>query len=672
MSSHDEQRRCLCAKEAPYCHSSISLFVAAAYYCSPNLKLSRDEQQKQSNKNQKTTRRRRCTLSCYIKKQSGKQRISHLVASTSGLFLATLLVSFVLVATFARQTLANSPEEASRVSAGGPVGLAAGASRSKRHSGGAGCQEDCLAIPMIAKLENGEHRVSGFLLHSAGPYLAAAYAGKQAARRKQRENAKQHQTAAARWNDAGDPSTSTAHYYSAAPATGHPAAYSGRRKFNAILAPRSDEKCPMTGALTVCDQIGSYPADVILGKLEIAKRARTFFNIDSFFSDERDHLAEPFKDAPPPQPQPHHRKMNGQLNITTARRRGADIDLRYGPPGQYQYAGGADEASVGHTTLANNYNERQPLPPVTAASKELAAAAAAADRHTYNEAPSSQQSHSSQAHFANGAALPDAASPEGRRRAANLVPQPPANADEFVFLVERQAIRAANRQRTGMRVGEKTLPPLSNGGGYPIWSQGDAEAAARALNGAESRRVPKAAAQLGARGRRETRADGEIKAANGDLTATIEGAGESEKALKLRARRQLAPTEQQPPPPPQGDEAVANPNSSAASAAAEPLDPERVSDALQPSDEFKPEPVCRAKSIYISPKAAVSRFERLLPQQIGCGVRIAARCSAKSILNARKLHTQTPARRGERESFFPIVLNLISGRCLFTETNTRR
>lgn len=62
--------------------------------------------------------------------------------------------------------------------------------------------------------------------------------------------------------------------------------------------PKSDEKCPMTGTLTLCDDINSYPAEIILHKLESAKKAlkQGYFNLDSLFSDERDHLSDPFDD----------------------------------------------------------------------------------------------------------------------------------------------------------------------------------------------------------------------------------------------------------------------------------------------------------------------------------------------------------------------------------------
>lgn len=65
------------------------------------------------------------------------------------------------------------------------------------------------------------------------------------------------------------------------------------------LRPHSSAQCPMKGLLTVCQDIGHYPADLILNKLERSRRIlkQSYFNIDSLFSDERDHLGEPFKDG---------------------------------------------------------------------------------------------------------------------------------------------------------------------------------------------------------------------------------------------------------------------------------------------------------------------------------------------------------------------------------------
>lgn len=65
---------------------------------------------------------------------------------------------------------------------------------------------------------------------------------------------------------------------------------------NVVEPPHSDAYCPMRGPLTVCDQIAAYPADVILERLQSAQNqlGKSYFNIQSFFSDERDHLSEPF------------------------------------------------------------------------------------------------------------------------------------------------------------------------------------------------------------------------------------------------------------------------------------------------------------------------------------------------------------------------------------------
>lgn len=95
------------------------------------------------------------------------------------------------------------------------------------------------------------------------------------------------------------------------------AALAGSPGQRALDEPKSDEHCPMTGPLTVCDRIGSYPADVILDKLVNARRlfkqhstsARSGFNLDSLFSDERRHSSEPFVAGPAPAP-PLKQPMN--------------------------------------------------------------------------------------------------------------------------------------------------------------------------------------------------------------------------------------------------------------------------------------------------------------------------------------------------------------------------
>lgn len=62
---------------------------------------------------------------------------------------------------------------------------------------------------------------------------------------------------------------------------------------------KSDENCPMTGPMTLCDQIDSYPAELILSKLAAVKEALRWssFNLDSLFTDEREHSSEPFNET---------------------------------------------------------------------------------------------------------------------------------------------------------------------------------------------------------------------------------------------------------------------------------------------------------------------------------------------------------------------------------------
>lgn len=83
------------------------------------------------------------------------------------------------------------------------------------------------------------------------------------------------------------------------------------------LEPHSDDKCPMVGPLTVCDQIDSYPADIILNKLNNAKKVlkQTYFNIDSLFSDEREHSSEPFDEQTV---KVHNNKGSAQLQMNSS------------------------------------------------------------------------------------------------------------------------------------------------------------------------------------------------------------------------------------------------------------------------------------------------------------------------------------------------------------------
>lgn len=83
----------------------------------------------------------------------------------------------------------------------------------------------------------------------------------------------------------------------------------------ATVALKSDEKCSMTGPMTVCDSVDGYPTELILRKLTVAKNAlrSSNFNLDSLFSDERDHSNDPFDD--PPGRQLNTSKPNHETNI---------------------------------------------------------------------------------------------------------------------------------------------------------------------------------------------------------------------------------------------------------------------------------------------------------------------------------------------------------------------
>lgn len=151
--------------------------------------------------------------------------------------------------------------------------------------------DDCLAIPLVAIM--GNKQVNGFIIR---PAASLRHPGNSNINHQQQspdggihygQVSGQYQQAARPNYSAYAPPSTTSHV-SSPPAPSS----SGRSP----LEPKSDDKCPMTGPLTVCDQIGSYPADVILNKLEVVKKSLglTYFNIDSLFSDERDHLSEPF------------------------------------------------------------------------------------------------------------------------------------------------------------------------------------------------------------------------------------------------------------------------------------------------------------------------------------------------------------------------------------------
>lgn len=150
---------------------------------------------------------------------------------------------------------------------------------------------DCLAIPLIAIMGNGK-QVNGFIIQST-----------QKQQHQQQNNLHQQQQA---HEHRSQLQTRQHHVNQQGSAHGYSAAYERpyvhlpveQTTATPKLEPKSDIKCPMNGSLTVCDQIDSYPAEVILHKLEVAKKrlGHATFNIDSLFTDERDNSGEPFDD----------------------------------------------------------------------------------------------------------------------------------------------------------------------------------------------------------------------------------------------------------------------------------------------------------------------------------------------------------------------------------------
>lgn len=167
-------------------------------------------------------------------------------------------------------------------------------------TGGAGqvCA-DCLAIPLVALV--GGRQINGFIVRQASlhaPLPRAKFNPATPADGHDREPSSggvpsrvinNHNNRPHQEQLMGERSPSPAADYS------RPKPYHTNP-----FEPKSDAQCPMAGHVTVCDQIGSYPADVILHKLHNLERAlyRSHFNIDSFFSDESDNLSDPFETPP--------------------------------------------------------------------------------------------------------------------------------------------------------------------------------------------------------------------------------------------------------------------------------------------------------------------------------------------------------------------------------------
>lgn len=142
---------------------------------------------------------------------------------------------------------------------------------------------DCLAIPLVAVM--GSKQVNGFIIPPIRR-RTSVNVNENGERMTSYENQANKQTSG---YDSLQFAQHLKNYYQKE----HDSFHNHRR-----FEPQSDENCPMTGTLTVCDQISSYPADIILNKLDSAKKVlkQSYFNIDSLFSDERDHSSEPFED----------------------------------------------------------------------------------------------------------------------------------------------------------------------------------------------------------------------------------------------------------------------------------------------------------------------------------------------------------------------------------------
>lgn len=177
----------------------------------------------------------------------------------------------------------------------------ANAATSGRSQTSSSCSPNCLAIPLVTIM--GHKRLDGFLLSGSQrkPVSAnLAHVG----------SASEYPAGAGWIHYIGDASSSSSSS-SKAPS----ALYNKRPPYlntldlpmsdhmstrppHLVELPRSDEKCPMTGPMTVCDQIGSYPAELILSKLASVKEIlrSSNFNLDSMFTDEREHSSDPFED----------------------------------------------------------------------------------------------------------------------------------------------------------------------------------------------------------------------------------------------------------------------------------------------------------------------------------------------------------------------------------------
>lgn len=161
------------------------------------------------------------------------------------------------------------------------------------------CQ-DCLAIPLLAIMTNRQVN-NGFQIHRRDQQEFSQETNEKMVK-KIEDGQNNHHNAYGQRNYAHDNYSNYSNYNNYGPYEQEEEYDNKQQRIeddnDLFWWPHSDENCPMTGPLTVCEQINSYPADEILHKVHRAKEAlkHSYFNIDSLFSDEREHSNEPFED----------------------------------------------------------------------------------------------------------------------------------------------------------------------------------------------------------------------------------------------------------------------------------------------------------------------------------------------------------------------------------------
>jgi len=454
---------------------------------------------------------------------------------------------------------------------------------------------DCLAIPLVTVM--GDKHFSGFLVP---PFTKPQTSEQYQLQHHQQPQLAYHQK-----------------QYSA-----HESSHLPVQRDAHPLVPKSDEKCPMTGPLTVCDQINSYPADVILNKLESAKRLlkQSEFNLDSLFSDERDHSSEPFE---------LNQQSSAQINGTN-RDSAGNSNLMPDRRGQQAHRGGPN-ANIGSSVVDQWNSEHQKydeaggrsVEPIRSHNQERVSA----NRHRYNREIGQQDT-------------------SGRVAAA----------DDFIALVERSAFRidsnggrgGANakvgklsdgtRAKSSLNRASKPIEPLDKyqtNQGYRREARGptlisDSAASSRPLSASAlaDRLLSISRSLVGETNElRATLDRPQVVSVNrqpsGLHQSQVEADGLTEEqqaedaddlsawAGTLSLSHNSLPTNAKPNK--SGPSRRSRRQAAAARAATvegrqqvnQEADPERNSVAA--SGTSQAEPVCKARSIYISPKAAVSR-----------------------------------------------------------------